>query len=261
MTQQNETSLITKPTAEELESSLKTPIAQNQTSLINQQISEELESSLLSISSSTMEKNDSAFYYTPEDLISGLIYKRNQIMRFQNKKTTKIIFDFGDINEINEINKENKSKTFIEYFDFVIGIINEDKIIENHIEKDIYTGYIFLENYIIDNETEKILLQNNSLFDEKNKKRNLNNNENIDKTYFNFSIDEIKLYCHDDNGTLPIIKFDFYRNGKISKIFKPKNIDQLFYDQMISSLEKVIPKISKNIFNDNYSDISEAIKY
>ena len=53
MTQQNETSLITKPTAEELESSLATPIAQKQTSLINQQISEELESSLLSISFST----------------------------------------------------------------------------------------------------------------------------------------------------------------------------------------------------------------
>ena len=73
-----------------------------------------------------------------ESFVTGLTYKENQIMRFQNIKTTKIFFDFGNINEA------NSTKTLKEYFDFVIGITNKDKIIENNIAKEIFQGFIFL---------------------------------------------------------------------------------------------------------------------
>ena len=185
-----------------------------------------------------------------ESFVTGLTYKENQIMRFQNIKTTKIFFDFGNINEA------NSTKTLKEYFDFVIGITNKDKIIENNIAKEIFQGFIFLENYMLDNETSKMLLQNSSLFDNIWKKRNLKN----EKKYFNFNLDEINSYGCIDNGTKPIMKFIFYRNGNIKKIIRPKNLTTLLYKSMINVLEKVIPKISEDYFNKSYHDISEAVE-
>ena len=169
-------------------------------------------------------------------------------MRFQNTKTTFISFDFGNMSS------PNSSKTFIEYFDFIIGVSSKDIIVENNIQKEICSGFIFLENYMIDNETHKMLLQNSSLFEDT---RNLRNIE--EKKYFNVSINDIITYCCIDNGTLPIMKFKFYRNGKICNIFKPKNLITLFYDRMIEILEKVIPKISEEDFNLTYNNFSEAL--
>ena len=190
--------------------------------------------------------------YIPEDLVSGLTYQKNQIMRFQNKKTTNIIFDFLDINT------ENNSKKLIEYFDYVIGIIDQAKVYEDNIEKDVFSGFIFLENYLIDNETDKVLLHNSSILEENGAIRNIRNLE--DKKYFNFSLEEIKSYYSIDNETLPLMKFDFYRNGKISRIYKPKNLSALVYDQMLDILEKIIPKIARKDFNNTYSNISKALE-
>ena len=93
------------------------------------------------------------------------------------------------------------------------------------------------------------------------KKRNLRNLLESEKKYFNFSLDEITSYGCIDNGTLPIMKFKFYRNGKIKNFFKPKNLTVLLYNNMINVLEKVIPKISEDYFNISlYNNISEAIK-
>ena len=183
-----------------------------------------------------------------EHLISGLTYKKNQILRFQNIKTTKILYDFGNMST------PNASKIFKEYFDFVLGINDQEKKIENNIEKDTFSGFIFLENYMIDNETHKMFLQNSSLFENTNL-RNLQ-----EKKYFNFSLDDMDNYCCIDNGTFPIMKFDFYRNGKIIKIYKPKNLITLFDKKLTEILEKIIPKISINDFNDTYKNISEALQ-
>ena len=49
-----------------------------------------------------------------ETFITGLTYKKNQIMKFQDIKTTKIVFDFGNISQ------PNANKTLIEYFDYTI---------------------------------------------------------------------------------------------------------------------------------------------
>ena len=188
-----------------------------------------------------------------ETFITGLTYKKNQIMKFQDIKTTKIVFDFGNISQ------PNANKTLIEYFDYTIGILDEDKVIEDNVEKEIFTGFIFLENYMIDNETDKMLLQNSSLLEDSDMKRNLYNSRNLkEKTIFNFSLNEIKPYCCIDNGTLPIMKFDFYRNGVIKKIYKPKNLIPLFYNRMNEILEKVIPDITKDHFNSEYNNITEA---
>ena len=193
-----------------------------------------------------------------EKLISSLTYKKNQILKFQNIKTTTIDYEFGNIDAPNERTK------LIEYFDFVIGIASQDKVVENNTEKEVFSGFIFLENYMIDNETEKMLMQNSSLIEESEKALNLSNLlglRNIEeKKYFNFTINDIKPYCCIDNGTLPIMKFDFYRNGKINKIYKPKNLITLFYDRMIEILEKVIPRIAEEDFNNTYNNISEALE-
>ena len=194
--------------------------------------------------------------FESEKFVTKLNYKENQIMRFQNLKTTKIFFDFGNMNVT------NTNKTLKEYFDFVIGINKHDIVIENKTKKDIFQGYIFLENYMLDNESSKMLLQNSSIFDkiwaEKKNLRFLQ--ENGKKKYFNFSLNEIESYGNIDNGTLPIMKFIFYRNGKIKEIFKPKNLTTLFYNSMNEVLEKVIPKITEDYFNKSYNNISEALE-
>ena len=196
----------------------------------------------------------------PEKLISSLTYQENQIMKFQNVKKTKINYEF------NNVDNPNETRTLIEYFDYKIDISSQKKIVEDNKEKEVYSGFIFLENYMIDNETEKMLMQNSSIFNDIEeintlrylsgwKRRNLEG-----KKYFNFSLNKIKVYCCIDNGTLPIIKFDFYRNGKIRKIYKPKNLMTLFYDNFLEILEKVIPKISEEDFNYTYNNISEALE-
>ena len=190
--------------------------------------------------------------YNQEDLISGLNYTNNQIMKFRKIKKTNIIFDFADNNST------NNSKTLIEYFDYVIGIINEDKEIENNLEKFKFSGFIFLENFLIDNETDKMLLQNSSLLDHNDIKKNIRNLE--EKKYFNFSVKEIKPFCCIDNGTLPLMKFDFYRNGKINRIYKPKNLDNFFYDLMSDLLPKIIPKILRSDFNKTKNNNIEEAK-
>ena len=191
--------------------------------------------------------------FKKENLVTGLTYKKNQIMKFQNVKTSKVFFDFGNFSTPNE------SKTFKEYFDYVIGVLSEDKIVEDEIEKEVYSGFIFLENYLIDNETEKMLLQNSSILEDAEIGKNLLFMRNLqEKKYFNFSLKEIKPFCCIDNGTLPMMKFDFYRNGNITKIYKPKNLTKLFYDSMTEFLEKVIPKIAEENFDNKYNNISEA---
>ena len=203
-------------------------------------------------SSSEEEQPDLKINYFKEDLVSDLTYKENQIMRFQNIKTTNIIFDFYNITT------NNNSKKLIEYFDYVIGIVDQDKVIDNFTEKETFSGFIFLENYLIDNETDKMLLQTSDILKENENNSNIRNLE--DKTYFNFSLYEIKTFCCIDNETLPLMKFAFYRNGKISRIYKPKSLSSFFYDQMIDIIEKIIPKISRSDFNDTYNNISEALE-
>ena len=193
--------------------------------------------------------------YKRENFITDLTYEENQIMRFQNVKTTKVFFDFGNNTT------PNASQTFIEYFDFAIGISAKDKVIEDNVQKDIYTGFIFLENYMVDNQTNKMLLQNSSLLEESSNGINKRNFRNLqEKNYFNFSRNDFEYHGCIDNGTLPIMQFVFYRNGKIKRIFKPKNLITLFYDRMVEILEKVIPKIAAENFNTTYNSISEALE-
>ena len=94
-----------------------------------------------------------------EKFVTDLTYIQYQILKFQNTKTTIINYEFGNIDAPNE------RKKLIEYFDFIIGISNQDKVVENDTEKEVFSGFIFLENYMIDNETEKMLMQNSSLFE------------------------------------------------------------------------------------------------
>ena len=107
----------------------------------------------------TIEYDNSYHKVYSEDLISGLTYRLNQVMRFQSIKNSYILFDLGNFSTPNE------SRKFIEYFDFVIAVTEANKTIENNVEKEIFSGLIFLENYMIDNETEMMLVQNSSLLD------------------------------------------------------------------------------------------------
>ena len=95
-----------------------------------------------------------------ETYVTGLTYKENQVMRFQNKKTTTLNFDlvgFSDPTSPNEL---------IEYSDYLIGISKRSNEREGEVDKEIFEGYIFQENYILYNGTNKMLLQNSSLFQE-----------------------------------------------------------------------------------------------
>ena len=190
-----------------------------------------------------------------ENYITGLTYKENQVMRFQNVKKTKIDFDFG------EISVDDTSRTLIEYSDYVIGISKRGNEKEGQVEREIFEGYIFLENYILDNETNKMLLQNNSLFQDVWQKYYFRNLQGIDEQkYVNFALDEIEPYGCIDKGTPPIMKFIFYRNGIIKRIYKPKNLATILYNNMIELLEKVIPKIVDEYFNKTYNNIEEALE-
>ena len=189
-----------------------------------------------------------------ENFVTGLTYEENQIMRFQDVVTRNIFFDFGNMST------PNASQTLIEYFDYVLGISHKEARKENNIRRELFSGFIFLENYMIDNGTNKMLMQNSSLLQEiEIGKTNLRNLQ--EKKYFNYSLNEILPFCCIDNGTLPILEFTFYRNGKIKRIFKPKTLITLFYDRMVEFLEKIIPKILATDFNNaEYKNLSEGIE-
>ena len=189
-----------------------------------------------------------------ENFVTGLTYEENQIMQFQDVATRNVFFNFENIST------PNASQTLIEYFDYVLGISSKETRKENNVIKELFSGYIFLENYMIDNGTKKMLMQNSSLLEEiEGGKTNLRNLK--EKKYFNFSLNEFLPFCCIDNGTLPILEFTFYRNGKIKKIYKPKNLITLFYDRMVEFLEKIIPKISTTDFNNGeYKSLSDGIE-
>ena len=147
------------------------------------------------------------------------------------------------------------------WFPFLCAISKRSNEREGEVDKEIFEGYIFQENYILDNGTNKMLLQNSSLFQEVWQKYYFRNLQEMDEQkYVNFAIDEIEPYGCIDDGTLPIMKFTFYRNGVIKKIYKPKNLATILYNNMMELLEKVIPKIAEEQFNKSYSNISEALK-
>ena len=61
-----------------------------------------------------------------ESFVTGLTYKQNQVLRFQNIKTTKIFFDFGNMS----IPNQNNTLT--------IDVINKEKFINFESNEDIY---------------------------------------------------------------------------------------------------------------------------
>ena len=149
--------------------------------------------------------NSNILEYKKEELIIKKSYPLNMLLRFDSVKETEI-----------QIEAENNSMQYInETYDFIFIVRQRtiEKEEKNHIEKELYTGYIGLLNHTMINETDNMI----TVYDKK-----LNE-------YLNNKIDEKSqnLKYVGDDGNFCFAKIEFYLNGEIKNIYLPKEFSEV----------------------------------
>jgi len=181
--------------------------------------------------------NRNILEYKKEELIIKKSYPLNMLLRFDSVKETEI-----------QIEAENNSMQYInETYDFIFIVRQRtiEKEEKNHIEKELYTGYIGLLNHTMINETDNMI----TVYDKK-----LNE-------YLNNKIDEKSqnLKYVGDDGNFCFAKIEFYLNGEIKNIYLPKEFSEVNFVYIDDISQLIIPKISSNLFSKNISEKIEEI--
>ena len=190
--------------------------------------------------------------YLDEKLISKLDYKINQVYNLLNIKD---IRTFVEPKKMKDLPYKNKTFNISEYTHYTFCIENENiEFDKNHkIKRKYYNGFLSINNITFENETDIMmnLYLNNfnesyiSLLEEYNK--NINKEKQI-----------IVNINNETNFTQPIIKFDFYKNGKIKEIYIPNNLGDYLFTSLYEFLNNFIPRI--NVGCDNITKELEKIK-
>jgi len=181
--------------------------------------------------------NRNILEYKKEELIIKKSYPLNMLLRFDSVKETEI-----------QIEAENNSMQYInETYDFIFIVRQRtiEKEEKNHIEKELYTGYIGLLNHTMINETDNMI----TVYD---KKLNEYLNNNIDEKSQNLK------YVGED-GNFCFAKIEFYLNGEIKNIYLPKEFSEVNFVYIDDISQLIIPKISSNLFSKNISEKIEEI--
>ena len=192
--------------------------------------------------------------YSDEKLISKLDYKIYQVYNLLNKKDISTI-----VEPTNMKNLPYKNKTFniSEYVHYTLGIEKENIELDeiSKIKKKYYSGFLAINNIAFENETDIMInLYLNSFnnaylryLEEYNKKRNQNNDKQV-----------VVNIINEKNFTQPIIKFDFYKNGKIKEIYIPNNLEDFLFTSLYELLNNFIPNLNERC--DNISKELHNIK-
>ena len=181
--------------------------------------------------------NNNNLEYKKEELIIKKDYPLNMLLRFDSLKETEI-----------QIEAENNSLQYInETYDFIFIVRQRttEKEEKNHIEKELFIGYIALLNHTMINETDNMI----TVYDKK-----LNE-------YLNNKIDEksLNLKYVGDDGNFCFAKIEFYLNGEIKNIYLPKEFSEVNFVYIDDISQLIIPKISSNLFIKNISEKMEEI--
>ena len=211
------------------------------------------------------KKKKNSSILNEEDLIIDIRYRVNETIFFINKRINNSTMIY------NQKLENQKTETFT---NFSITITNEYQI-DN---KLCYSAYLVILNMTSSNETASNLDASFDLFNSSsinNKYRSLEDNDiNIDLSNNNFNDINISQYINiskyidtsnftqneindliNQFKSLPIIKFEFFRNGKIKDIYLPKYLKTNIFYNIYDLIDKVIPKISTELYQYDYDTI------
>ena len=182
--------------------------------------------------------SDNFLEYKKEELIIKKRYPLNLLLRFDSLKESEIQIEGGNDSKIN----------ISETYDFIF--IVRQKMIEkeekNHIEKEIYIGYIGVLNHTINNETDNIV----TVYDKKL-------NEYLNSNKMDVKAQHLKYVGN--NGSLCFAKIEFYLNGEIKNFYLPKEFSEENFVFIEDISQLIIPKISSKLFSKNISKKMEEI--
>ena len=231
-------------------------------------------SSIVSIPSSILNTVNDIPSVPKENLVVDLDYKLNKTMFFTQTKIN------NSTQIINGNQYNNITQTFTNF-----SVTIKDEFLEDN--KKVYSAYLVILNMTNINDNSSELVANFDIFNnytnlEMENLRNLNETEesNGDNNYkeeiidlseknfedLNFSeISEIyldKFNCSNESNsdcddlinsikTFPIVNFIFFKNGEIKDIFLPKHLKSNIFFNIYDLIEKIIPKISNDLYDAN----------
>lgn len=231
-------------------------------------------SSIVSIPSSILNTINDIPSVPKENLVVDLDYKLNKTMFFTQTKIN------NSTQIINGNQYNNITQTFTNF-----SVTIKDEFLEDN--KKVYSAYLVILNMTNINDNSSELVANFDIFNnytnlEMENLRNLNETEesNGDNNYkeeiidlseknfedLNFSeISEIyldKFNCSNESNsdcddlinsikTFPIVNFIFFKNGEIKDIFLPKHLKSNIFFNIYDLIEKIIPKISNDLYDAN----------
>ena len=225
--------------------------------------------------STTIENPHSDHFTEPivikpeENLIIDIKYKVNETMFFINQRIN---------NSTMIYNRKSENQVMEEFTNFSVTITDEFEI-DN---KKCYSAYLVILNMTSSNGTFSNLDASFDLFNS-SQLRNLDEEEeepiidlsnktfndiNMDKYLFNESFNmpdfNISQFSEEQIQDLiksfksqPIIKFIFFKNGKIKDIFLPKFLKPNIFYNAYDLIDKIIPKINNELFGFDYDTFWE----
>ena len=236
---------------------------------------------------SNKEENFVARYFEVKNSTSGYDFEElNETDIEQNNETdynnTEEIdqmneTNYNDIDELYEININQNNKTnnndterlnetqIIQkktlLTDFIIAINKKININENSFigeNKYLYETYLLIINLTDSNETDSLFLGGINVYNESVKFEQL---IKINNDYFSDIL--ISKESNNENSeiinstsyknkevNIPFSKYSFFENGTLDKIYLPKYINEFYKSAIIDLIEKVTPKLSKSIYNN-----------
>ena len=168
----------------------------------------------------------------PEELmVVNIEYQTGEIMKFHSEKSTSVILN-SEL--IEDKYKNNTIKNYIDYF----LVIENEEYEYNKTSKTkyvLYNGYLCILNNTIDDGDSTVSESGD------------NNINNI--------INGVENEGNSENGYNYFVKVNFYKNGVIKNIFYPEGFNLSNIGLIEEILNEIIPKISKNLYTDNSTDI------
>lgn len=200
-----------------------------------------LTTSLLLIFLSNKKQEDKNY----EKLMANIVYRPGEIYIFNNKRNTEVKTEGENIKE------ENSTTEFSELKNYILMINNEFEEFSNNETRLYYRGIFAIINSYLNNGTHLILSQSkDKIIDILGEKNNLNIESEDNENFIDYSM------RNDSSITNPFFMFDFYRNGKIKKIFIPQGFNLSKMIEMKFLLNLTIPKKSLDYF---VTDVDEEI--
>ena len=179
----------------------------------------------------------------PEDIVIRPRREENSVSRYLEIKNSTNSYFFEENNE----NKNFQNYTIIT--DFIVAI-NKKNIISIFNKIDyLYESFILIINLTELNDTDSVFLGGIDIYDDSKSIDDLiKNNEDF---FNNISLDDNNQTAENKTPiNVPFSKFNSYKNGTIDKIIFPTDINEFYKSAIFDLIEKVTPKLSKSLYNN-----------